>query len=336
MLVRIFAAALFAVSTLVLSAPSNKALAAPEVVWRQSTEQPAESLEGRGHQKFADLVKKYSNGWMEVKVFPSEQLGKKAAVIDQLQAGTIHIYNSTAAYLSKWEPAMKYISAPFLFDDREHWLRFMDTDLVKGWLKTVEEKGGITLIGNYMDFPRGSWRVIVAKKEVKSLDDIKGLKLRMHPDKLAGAAWTHLGAEIRVLGWTSVYEALGKGIVESVNSPAALVEPMRFYEKAPHITAHREYEQSVGYMVNAKAYNSLPADLRDAVDRAHAGASLYEQGLLDADTMASINRLKAKGVTYYDGMDTGPFRERMKAFYAQQDKEGVLPKGFLAAVEATR
>lgn len=336
MLVRIFATALFAVSTLVLSAPSNKAFAAPEVVWRQSTEQPAESMEGRGHQKFADLVKKYSNGRMEVKVFPSEQLGKKAAVIDQLQAGTIHIYNSTAAYLSKWEPAMKYISAPFMFDDREHWLRFMETDLVKGWLKNVEEKGGITLIGNYMDFPRGSWRVIVAKKEVKSLDDIQGLKLRMHPDKLAGAAWTHLGAEIRVLGWTSVYEALGKGIVESVNSPAALVESMRFYEKAPHITAHREYEQSVGYMVNAKAYNSLPPDLRDAVDRAHAGASLYEQGLLDADTMASINRLKAKGVTYYDGMDTGPFRERMKSFYAQQDKEGVLPKGFLEAVEATR
>ncbi|MBM09588.1 MAG: C4-dicarboxylate ABC transporter substrate-binding protein [Magnetovibrio sp.] len=317
------------------SVPTNFVSAA-EVVWRQSTEQPADSLEGRGHQKFAELVKKYSNGRMEVKIFPSEQLGKKAAVVDQLQAGTIHIYNSTAAYLSKWEPAMKFISAPFVFADRAHWLRFMKTDLVKGWVKTVEKKGGITLIGDYVDFPRGSWRVIVSKKPVKSIKDIQGLKLRMHPDKLAGAAWTHLGAEVRVLGWTSVYESLGKGIVEAVNSPAALVESMRFYEKAPHITAHREYEQSVGYMVNAKAYNSLPADLRDAVDRAHAGASQYEQGLLDADTMASINRLKAKGVTYNDGMDTGPFRQRMKEFYDAQAKAGKLPKGFLEAVEATR
>ena len=317
-------------------AAPHAATAAPEVVWRQSTEQPAGSLEGRGHQKFADLVKRYSNGRMEVKIFPSEQLGKKAAVIDQLQAGTVHIFNSTAAYLSKWEPAMKYISAPFVFADRAHWLRFMETDLVKGWLKNVEKKGGITLIGNYMDFPRGSWRVIVAKKPVKSIADVKGLKLRMHPDKLAGAAWTHLGAEIRVLGWTSVYESLGKGIVEAVNSPAALVESMRFYEKAPHITAHREYEQSVGYMVNAKAYNGLPADLRAAVDKAHAGASLYEQGLLDADTMASIERLKKKGVTYNDDMDTGPFRARMKDFYAQQAAAGTLPKGFLEAVEATR
>ena len=307
-----------------------------EVVWRQSTEQPADGLEGRGHQKFADLVKEYSDGRMEVKVFPSEQLGKKAAVIDQLQAGTIHIYNSTAAYLSKWEPAMKYISAPFMFDDRPHWLRFMKTDLVKGWMANVEKKGGITLIGEYVAFPRGSWRVMVSKKPIKSIADVQGIKIRMHSDKLAVDAWTHLGAEVRVLGWTAVYESLGKGIVEAVNSPAAMVESMRFYEKAPHITAHREYEQSVGYMVNAKAYNGLPADLRDAVDRAHAGASQYEAGLLDADTMASIERLKAKGVTYSEAMDTGPFRERMKAFYAARDKNGTLPKGFLEAVAATR
>jgi TRAP-type C4-dicarboxylate transport system substrate-binding protein len=309
---------------------------AAEVVWRQSTEQPASSMEGRGHQKFSDLVKEYSEGKMEVKVFPSEQLGKKSAVIDQLQAGTIHIYNSTAAYLQKWEPAIKYMSAPFMFDDRPHWKRFMRSKLVEGWVKNVETKGGITLMGDYVAFPRGSWRVMVSKKKINSLADVKGVKLRMHPDKLAVASWTHLGAEVRVLGWTEVYTSLGRGIIEAVNSPAALVEAMKFYEKAPHITAHREYEQSVGYMTNLKAYNGLSAELRDAVDRAHSGASSYEEGLLDADTMASINRLKAKGVTYSESLDTGPFRERMKAFYAEQAKNGTLPKGYLAAVAASR
>lgn len=309
---------------------------AADVVWRQSTEQPATSMEGRGIQKFADLVGEYSGGKMEVKVFPSEQLGKKAAVIDQLQAGTIQIYNSTAVYLQKWEPAIKYMSAPFLFDDRAHWARFMKSKLVKGWIKTVEEKGGITLIGDYVAFPRGSWRVMVSKKPVNSLADVKGIKIRMHPDKLAVAAWTHLGAEVRVLGWTEVYEALGRGIVEAVNSPAALVESMKFYERAPYVVAHREYDQSVGFMTNAKAYNGLPADLHDAVDRALTGASYYEQGLLDADTMASIKRIQGSGVTYNDSMDTGPFRERMKSFYAERAKSGELPVGYMEAVEESR
>ena len=312
------------------------ASSAADVVWRQATEQPAYSLEGRGHGKFSDLVGELSNGKMEMKVYPSEQLGKKGAVLDQLQAGTVHIYNTTATYMAKWEPALKYISAPFLYDDRAHWYRFMKTKLVKGWVANVEKKGGITLMGEYVAFPRGSWRVMVSKKKIGSLADVQNIKLRMHKDQLAVDAWTHLGAEVRVLGWTEVYTSLGRGLVEAVNSPAAMVESMKFYEPAPNITSHREYEQSVGYLTNLKAYNGLSAELRDAVDAAHAGASYYEQGLLDADTMESIKRLQAKGVAYSDSMDTGPFREKMKSFYAERAKKGQLPKGFLEAVEATR
>ncbi len=319
-----------------LLVPTGPSAAEAEVVWRQATEQPPDSLEGRGHQKFAELVKEYSGGRMEIQIFPSEQLGSKDAVIDQLAAGTIHIYNSTAAYLQKWEPAIKFISAPFLFESREHWARFMETDLVKGWIGTVEEKGGITLIGNYVSWPRGSYRVMVSQKPINSLADVQGLKLRMHPDKLAVAAWTKLGAEVRVLGWTDVYESLGRGIVEAVNSPAALVESMKFYEHANHITRHEEYHQSVGYMANAEAYHGLPADLRDAVDRAHADSGAYEAQLLDENTQKSLDRVLAQGVEYSESLDRGPFIESMREYYTAEAEAGRLPEGFLEAVEQAR
>jgi TRAP-type transport system periplasmic protein len=74
----------------------------------------------------------------------------------------------------------------------------------------------------------------------------------MHPDELAAAAWRHLGAEVRTLAWTEVYESIGRGIVEAVNSPVALVEPMRFYEVAPHIVRHDEYPQGLAFMTNAR------------------------------------------------------------------------------------
>ncbi|MCY4590558.1 MAG: TRAP transporter substrate-binding protein [Alphaproteobacteria bacterium] len=316
--------------------PTGPAAADAEVVWRQATEQPPDSLEGLGHQKFAELVKEYSGGRMEIQIFPSEQLGSKDAVIDQLAAGTIHIYNSTASYLQKWEPAIKFISAPFLFESRDHWARFMETDLVKGWIRTVEEKGGITLIGNYVSWPRGSYRVMVSQKPINSLADVQGLKLRMHPDKLAVAAWTNLGAEVRVLGWTDVYESLGRGIVEAVNSPAAMVEPMKFYEHAGYITRHEEYHQSVGYMANAEAYHGLPADLRDAVDRAHADSGAYEAQLLAENTQKSLDRVLAQGVQYSEALDRGPFIEAMARYYMAEAEAGQLPEGFLEAVEEAR
>ena len=65
---------------------------AAEIVWRMATKQPAESNEGKAFQRFADKVAEFSNGRVEVKVYPNEQLGKTEAVLEQIQAGTVHLY----------------------------------------------------------------------------------------------------------------------------------------------------------------------------------------------------------------------------------------------------
>lgn len=311
-------------------------VSAQDMRWKLSSEQPADSLEGKGVQKFAELVKQYTNGKMSVTVYPDEQLGKAAAAFEQVQAGTTQIHNATAAYMQRWEPALKYISAPFLFDDRAHWSRFMETDLVKGWLKTVEEKAGIMVLGNYTSFPRGSFRVMVSKKPINSLADIKGLKLRMHPDKFAVDSWTHMGAEVRVMAWSEIYEGLSRGIVEAVNSPAGQVRGMRFYEPAKNIVRHDEYHQSVGFLTNLKAYNGLAPELRAALLKAHVDSSKFAQGVLDKDTYNELGLAQKGGASYSEKLDTKPFRASMAVFYEKLEKSGELPKGFLAAVNKTR
>jgi tripartite ATP-independent transporter DctP family solute receptor len=303
--------------------------------WRMATKMPPDSPEGQGFQLFADKVKEYSNGELEVTVYPSEQLGKTEAILEQMQAGTVQVYPEGSSYLSKWVPDLKFMSAPFLFDSRDHWSRFMESELVQGWMDQVEEQAGITVIGDQTAFVRGPYRVMVSAKPIHSLDDIQGLKLRLHPDELAAAAWSHLGAETRVLGWTEVYESIDRGIVEAVNSPIALVESMRFYEVAPHIIRHDEYPQSVGFMVNADAYNNLSPELREAVDKAYADAAVFSAKAMNDIADESIERMKAQGVTY-DEIDTQPFVDSMKGFYQDLDAKGELPAGFLDAVNATR
>ncbi len=309
--------------------------AANAETWRMATKQPSDSVEGKAFQYFADKVKEFSGGKMTVKVFPSEQLGKTEAALEQVKAGTIHIYAEGSAYLKKWVPDMDFMSAPFMFDNREHWARFMETDLLKGWLKQVEEKAGITLIGSPAAFMRGPYRVMVSKKPWKSMAELKGIKLRHHPQQLGVDVWSSLGLEVRVLGWTEVYESIQRGVVDAVNSPVALVEAMKFYEVAPHIIRHDEYPQGIGFMTNAKAYKGLPADLRKAVDRAHGEAGKYSVKLTMEVTDASIARMKAKGVTY-DEPDTSDIVNAMKKFYGDLDKAGKLPKGFVEAVNKTR
>jgi TRAP-type transport system periplasmic protein len=182
---------------------------------------------------------------------------------------------------------------------------------------------------------RGPYRVMVATKPVDSLDDIKGLRLRLHPDELAAAAWRHLGAEVRTLGWTEVYESLGRGIVESVNSPIALVEPMRFYEVASNVIRHDEYPQGLAFMANADAWNGLDEETRAQVLEAYDEVAVESAAATDAEANASVERMKVEGVTF-SHVDTRPFVDRMAELYAKMDAEGQLPVGFLEAVAASR
>jgi TRAP-type C4-dicarboxylate transport system substrate-binding protein len=303
--------------------------------WRLATKQPADSPEGKVFQYFADKVAEYSDGELTIRIFPNEQLGKTDAVMEQLQRGTVHLYAEGSTYMDKWVPAIGWVSAAFLFDDRDHWVRFANTDLVKGWYEKAAEEAGVGILGDPTAMMRGPYRVMVANKDVTSFDDVEGINLRMHPDKLAHAIWTHLGAEVKTLAWTDVYQAINRGIVEAVNSPVALVESMRFHEVAPHVIRHDEYYQSIAFMMNEEAFENLERELQEALLRAHAEAGEYSQELMNEAADESIARMKEGGVTFVD-IDRGPFVERMRAFYADLEEKGELPEGFLEAVEATR
>lgn len=324
-------------ATLALAAGMTLAAGAATAadVWRLAHKQKADGPEGLVFQKFADLVGEYSGGDLTVKVFPNEQLGKTDATIEQLQKGTVHIYAEGSTYLQKYYPDIQWMSAAFAFDNREHWVRFMNSDLVKGWFAKATEKSGIMVLGDPTAIVRGPYRVMVANKDVKKFDDMSGLKLRMHPNKTAVETWTRIGTDVKTLAWTDVYQAIDKGIVEAVNSPIALVESMRFYEVAPHIIKHDEYYQSVGFMTNAEAYAKLSPKQKDAVDRAYVEAGKYSLELMGKEADESIARMKAKGVTFTE-IDTSPFVATLEAMYKEKTAAGEMPPEFLEAVAATR
>lgn len=310
-------------------------MAYAETTWRMATKQPVDSPEGKVFQRFADLTEDYTGGTLKVIVFPNEQLGKEDAVLEQLQAGIINIYAEGFGYMKKWAPELSWISPAFMFDDYDHWVRFMETDLVKTWFAKAAAESGVGPLGNPTAVLRGPYRVMVSNKPIETLDDIASLKLRMHPNQLAIATWSHLGAEVITLPWTEVYQSIQKDIVQSVNSPIALVESMRFNEVAPYISRHNEYWQSIGFMMNIAAYDALDDKTKAGLIKAYEESAAYSREIMLDVTDESIESMKAGGATYTE-LDTGPFVDKMKEFYEGMASAGELPDGFLDAVEATR
>ena len=95
--------------TLVLGSAANA-----ETVWKMATKMPVDSPEGQIFQKFADLTDEYTGGELKITVYPNEQLGKEDAVLEQLQANIVQIYAEGFGYMKKWEPALGWLSGPFL------------------------------------------------------------------------------------------------------------------------------------------------------------------------------------------------------------------------------
>lgn len=303
--------------------------------WRMSTQATADSPEGQAIQKFADLVGEYSGGDIDVRVYPNEQLGKIDTVLDQLGQGVVQVLSTSIGLLGRYDESMNYTTAPFLFEDYDQWANFMRSDLVKGWLKTAEDKSHAYVLGDLPAFPRGSYRVIASNTPVKSLEDLKGLKLRQWSNQLQVDAWTYLGSEVRILAWSEVYDGINRGMVQAVTSPIELIEPQKFYEVAPYVSRTNEYPQALAFLVNQKAFDKLADKDKAAVEKAHADAAVFMADLLEKNTEAAVATLKQEGVTFED-LDLGPIVAKMDEFYKGLDAEGKLPAGLLEAVADAR
>lgn len=300
--------------------------------WRFASKMPPESPEGKVFQYFADEVAKRTNGELTVKIFPSEQLGKSKAVLEQLQRGTVHIYAEGPGWLSKWAKELAWVYPRFVFKNRQAWVDFMNSDLVTGWRKRAEAASGVRVLGDITGVMRGPYRVVVSKKPLKTIDDFKGLKMRQANNRTGVLTWTALGVEVRTLPWTDTYQAIKTGIVESVTSPAALVESMRFYEVAPYVIRLDAFYQAIAFMMNGKAFDNLPKDKQQALLDAHAAASAYSQDLMQKATDASFARMKKEGAKF-STIDPAPFVERTKELLKEWKASGDLPEGFIEAAD---
>lgn len=309
------------------------ALPAAAETWRFASKMPAESPEGRVFQKFADEVDRLSEGAFKVKIFPSEQLGKSAAALEQLQRGTIQIYAEGSVWMKKWAKEIDLINTRFIFKNRDAWVDFIHSDMAQGWYRAAEERGNVKLLGDVTGIHRGPFRVVVSKDPIKSIEDFDGLKLRQASAKMAVLAYSTLGADVRNLGWTDTYQSMKTGVVDSVTSPAALVEAMRFYEVAPNVTRIDEMYQSIAIIMNAKAWENLSSEQKDVLLEAHKIASDYSAKLMVEDTTTAFERMVEKGVSFSE-LDVAPFVAKLRPIYDQLQADGGFPEGFLKAVDA--
>lgn len=310
------------------------AAAKAQIVLKGGHISPKESVEGIAIDRFADLVKQRTNGQVTMQIFPSEQLGKSVSQIDSTAIGNQDMFFAGSPEMERFSPGLRLLGLNWVVPSVEAFRKVTKDPVWNEILHEPLAKAGFTVLAS--NWERGPYRVMVSTKPVATLDDLKGMKLRIAPIDSWRRQWTALGMQVVVLAWNDVYLGLKQGTVDAVTAPLALVGPMKFTEVAKHITRTDEFWQVLLPMVNRDRFAKLtPAQQKIMRDAAEEVGSWFVAEQERAGT-ADIERLKKEQGATYTVIDVKPGVERMKPVIKQMEAEKFIPAGLYEKVLAIR
>ena len=265
---------------------------------------------GMGADYFAELVKKKSNGAIEVKVFPSSQLGAQKELIEGLIYGTVDMTLTGTAELGTFQPQMALFDMPFLFKDRAHAYKALDT--VGMELGKPLEGKGIKLLG-YME--NGVRHMTNNVRPIKTPADMKGLKIRVMNNKVYVEMIKALGASPTPMALAELYSAMQQGTVDGQENPSAHIYTKRFYEvqKYASLTGHAYAAEPV--LISLATWKKLTPAQKEIIQSAATESIAWQRALSVKEDSEFWEKIKKTGKMEVITVDRKPFMDATQSVY---------------------
>ena len=257
---------------------------------------------GKGAERFKELAEKATNGRVKVEVYPNSTLYKDKEELEALQLGSVQML---APSLAKFGPLgvkeFEVFDLPYIFPSKEVLYRVTEGPIGKGLFKKLESKG-ITGLA-YWD---NGFKDMTANKPLHKPADFRGLKMRIQSSKVLDAQFRALGANPQVMAFSEVYQALQTGVVDGTENTPSNIYTQKMHEVQSHLTVSNHGYIGYAVIVNKKFWDSLPADIRTALEGAMREATKYTNAIAQQENDQALENIKKAGKT---------------AIYALNDKE---------------
>lgn len=306
---------------------SQAAPAAGSVTLKLGHQSNANDPEGIALQWFADEVNARSNGSVTIDVYPNEELGDANTMVDMTKLGTCDLTITSVANFATYNSYFNCGTVPFLYKDNTIAAELNAGDIGKAEMESLRENN-LQLVNTGRNFYRGPYRVLVSKKPINSVDDIKGLRFRAYENKVYMGAWEALGANPIIISWGETYSALQQGTVDAATSTIGQLYGMKFTEVAPYVTRINEYSAEAILVCNADTWDKLSADQQAVITQVSNEMGDKMSTLLDEAVQEDIEKMTAEGATFSD-IDTDAFRTKLTDFYRSLEADGTLPEGLV-------
>jgi tripartite ATP-independent transporter DctP family solute receptor len=271
-----------------------------------------------------------TGGRLSIQMYASMQLGGEKEAIEQAQVGALQLARVSVGALGPVVDDLNVFNLPFLFRSTEHMEKIIDGPIGQELLDKVSNNSNTRLIGlAWMD--AGARNLYDTKKPIKSIDDLKGLKVRVMGNPMFVDMMNALGGNGVAMGYDQVFSALQTGVVDGAeNNPPSFVFD-NHYQVAKYYTLTEHLIVPEILVFSRATWDGLAPDDQALIKKLAREAQMDERQLwkkVEADAMA---KMKASGIEVDTVADKAPFQTAVKPVW---DKYGTKYAELIKRIQA--
>lgn len=285
-----------------------------------------------GSEYWNEKLLEYSDGAMSLDIYPANQLASGAKAVEGTASGSIDIFIENPMSVCNIVPSFDAMNLPYFFDSAEQAFEIVNSEECKIFAEDCEAHG-IKLLGYWYN----GWRnVSNSVRPIETVDDLKGLSIRIAESEMFADIMEALGMQAVPLANSEIFTALQMGTVDAQENPQNNYINNKYYEVNRYFSMTRHVFSVEPVGMNLELWNSLTSEQQDALMKSFNDAAEYQIKLAQETEEKELDEVIAEGadieVTYID--DLTPFKEAVTGVYDKYRQTDLKP--YIEALEAAK
>ncbi|UFJ40296.1 C4-dicarboxylate TRAP transporter substrate-binding protein [Brevibacillus humidisoli] len=271
--------------------------------------QPGEPIDKLAN-KWKELAAERSNGQLELKLFPSSQMGSEKDVVEQAIMGNNVVILTGYDFLMDYVPDLGILTAPYLTEDFDDLFYLTTTD----WFQDLESQlnnKGVDIVTTNTIYGK---RHLMTVKEVKTPEDLAGMKIRVPNNNMYINSFTALGATPTPMPLADLYTSLQQGLVDGAENPLPVLQGSKTHEVAKYLALTEHTKIISPWIAGTKFLETMPGDLVKILKETGDEAGEYAKEIVEQESAKVLEEFKQQGITVNE-VDLNAFKEKAKSVY---------------------
>jgi tripartite ATP-independent transporter DctP family solute receptor len=249
-----------------------------------------------------------SNGRIDLRVFPSSQMGGEMDMMTQVHSGALQFQLVGGSMINNIVPVAGINAVGFVFKNYDEIWAAMDGEL-GARIRRDLAKGGFFC--HDRQFDNGYRQLTTTRRQIKHVDDLKGLKVRLPVGPVWTSLWTALGASPTSIDLSEVYSALQTGVVDGQENSLEMIESNKIYEVQKYCALTSHMWDGWWIIGHPGTWNALPDDMKEILSRNLTKSAMEERVAIRANAQKTQDHLASLGLTFNEP-DRDSFRQKLQ------------------------